>query len=289
VQISDLSVRRPVFAAVLAILLTLIGTVAFLSLSVREYPDTDPPVVSVDTTYIGAAASVVESRVTQVIEERLAGIEGIQTISSRSSDGRSSIAIEFSPGRSVDSAANDVRDRVAGVANELPDDALAPEVRKVDSDAQPVMWIVFSAKGWTSLQLSDYVDRNVVDRFSAIDGVATVQVSGEARPSTRVWLQPDRLAAFGLTPADVERALRSQNVELPAGRIEAKSQNVTIRVNRPFAKPADFTQLIVGRGADGYLVRLSDVARVEEGAENPYQVFVSPVRTRWPWPRPPSR
>jgi multidrug efflux pump len=275
VQISDLSVRRPVFAAVLAILLTLVGVVAFLGLSVREYPDTDPPVVSVDTTYLGAAASVVESRVTQVIEERLAGIEGIQTISSRSSDGRSSISIEFSPGRSVDSAANDVRDRVAGVADDLPDDVLAPEVRKVDSDAQPVMWIVFSAKGWSQLQLSDYVDRNVVDRFSAIDGVATVQVSGEARPSTRVWLRPDRLAAFGLTPADIERALRSQNVELPAGRIEARSQNVTIRVNRPFAKPADFPQLVVGRGADGYLIRLGDVARVEEGAENPYQVFRS--------------
>jgi multidrug efflux pump len=272
-QISDLSVRRPVFAAVLAILISLLGLVAFLSLSVREYPDTDPPIVSVQTTYVGAAASVVESRVTQVIEERLAGIEGIQTITSRSRDGGSDISIEFTPGRSVDSAANDVRDRVAGVVDDLPDDALPPEVRKVDSDAQPVVYIVFSASGWSQLQLSDWVDRNVVDRFSALDGVATVQVNGEARPATRVWLLPSRLAAYGLTPADVERALRSQNVELPAGRIESGSQNVTIRVNRPFAKPADFNQLVVGRGADGYLVRLSDVARIEEGAENPYQVF----------------
>jgi multidrug efflux pump len=272
-QISDLSVRRPVFAAVLAILITLLGLVAFLSLSVREYPDTDPPVVSVQTTYVGAAASVVESRVTQVIEERLAGIEGIQTITSRSRDGGSDISIEFTPGRSVDSAANDVRDRVAGVVDDLPDDVLPPEVRKVDSDAQAVVYIVFSASGWSQLQLSDWVDRNVVDRFSALDGVATVQVNGEARPATRVWLLPSRLAAYGLTPADVERALRNQNVELPAGRIESESQNVTIRVNRPFAKPADFNALVVGRGADGYLVRLADVARIEEGAENPYQVF----------------
>ncbi|MDB5716872.1 MAG: efflux transporter permease subunit, partial [Sphingomonas bacterium] len=274
-QLSDLSVRRPVFAAVLAILLTLVGIVAFLNLSVREYPDTDPPVVSVETIYTGAAASVVESRVTQVIEERLAGIEGIQTITSRSRDGQSDISVEFAPGRSVDSAANDVRDRVGGVADDLPDEALAPEVRKVDADAQPVMWIVFSATGWNALQLTDYVDRNVVDRFSAIDGVATVQVGGQSRPATRVWLLPERLAAYSLTPADVERSLRSQNVELPAGRIESASQNVTIRVNRPFGKPADFAQLIVARGADGYLVRLGDVARIEEGAENPYQIFRS--------------
>ncbi|AGH50598.1 MULTISPECIES: efflux RND transporter permease subunit [Sphingomonadales] len=272
--LSDVSVKRPVFAAVMSILLTIIGAVAFFALSVREYPDVDPPIVSVETTYTGAAANVVESRVTQLIEERLAGIEGIQTITSRSRDGTSDISVEFSPGRNIDDAANDVRDRVGGVAEDLPDDALPPEIRKVDADAQPVLWFTFSAPpGWSRVQLSDYVDRTLVDRFSAIDGVARVQIGGEARPAMRVWLQPERLAAFSLTPGDVETALRTQNVELPAGRIEAQRQNVTVRVNRPFATAAEFAQLVVGRGQGGYLVRLGDVARVEEAPENLYSSF----------------
>jgi multidrug efflux pump len=273
VQLSDISVKRPVFAAVLAILIGVIGLVGFLSLSVREYPDVDPPVVSVETIYTGAAASVVESRITQVLEERLAGVEGLQTITSRSQDGQSSITIEFYAGRDVDTAANDVRDRVSGAATDLPEDARPPQVRKVDADASPILFLVFAKPDWTRLQLSDYIDRNVVDRFSSIDGVARVFVGGEARPAMRVWMQPERLAAYGLTPADVESALRSQNVELPAGRLESASQNVTLRVDRPFTSPQEFTTLVVGRGQDGYLVRLGDVARVEEGPENPYSAF----------------
>jgi len=273
VQLSDLSVRRPVFATVIAILLCVIGLVAYFSLSIREYPDTDPPVVSVETTYTGAAASVVETRITQVLEEQLAGIEGILTITSRSRDGQSAITIEFTPGRDIDSAANDVRDRVAGAVQDLPEEALAPQVRKTDADSSPILFMVVSKPGWSRLQLSDYVDRNLVDRFSAIDGVARIFIAGEARPSMRVWIRPESLAAFRLTPADVEDALRRQNVELPAGRLESKDQNVTLRVERPFATPADFTQLVVGRGADGYLIRLGDVARVEQGPENPYQNF----------------
>ncbi len=272
-QLSDLSVRRPVFAGVIAILMLLVGAVGFFNLPVREYPDTEPPIVSVETTYTGAAATVVESRVTQVLENALAGIEGIETITSRSRDGRSEITIEFAPGRTVDGAANDVRDRVGGVIDDLPEEVLAPDVRKVDADAQPVLFLVVSKPGWTPLELSDYVDRNLIDRFSALDGVARVFVGGEARPSMRVWLQPGKLAAFGLTPADIETALRTQNVELPAGRIESPDQNVTLRVNRPFVTPAQFGNLVVARGEGGYLVRLGDVARVETGAENPYSAF----------------
>jgi multidrug efflux pump len=272
-QLSDVSVRRPVLAAVMAILLTIIGIVAFLNLSVREYPDTDPPVVSVQTVYTGAAASVVEARITQPIEEALSGIEGIDTITSRSRDGASDISIEFRSGRDIDSAANDVRDRIGSVTEDLPEAALAPEVRKVDADASPIMFVVISRPGWTQLQLTDYVDRNLVDRFSTIDGVARVFVGGEARASMRIWLDATKLAAFGLTPADVEQALRTQNVELPAGRIESQQQNVTLRVDRPFASADSFANLVVGRGADGYLVRLRDVARVEESAENPYSTF----------------
>ena len=279
-MLSDVSVRRPIFAAVLAILLTVIGVVAFFALSVREYPDVDPPIVSVETTYTGAAANVVESRVTQLLEERLAGIAGIQTITSQSRDGSSNISVEFTPGTNVDSAANDVRDRVGGAAEDLPEGALPPEVRKVDADAQPVIWFALSAPpGWSRIQLSDWADRNLVDRFSAIDGVAQVQIGGEARPAMRVWLDPAKLGAFALTPGDVETAMRTQNVELPAGRIEAQTQNVTVRVNRSFATPEQFAQLIVARGAGGYLVRLGDVARVELGPENPYSAFRSNGKT----------
>ena len=272
-QLSDLSVKRPVFAAVLAILIVVIGLVGFSNLSIREYPDVDPPVVSINTSYTGAAATVVESRVTQVLEQGLSGVEGLQTITSRSRDGQSQITLEFSAGTQVDVAANDVRDRVGRVTDDLPDEVQPPEVAKVDADASPIMFMVFAKPGWDRLQLSDYVDRNIVDRFSAIDGVARVFIGGEARPAMRIWLQPKRLAALSLTPADIETALRTQNVELPAGRLESTSQNVTLRVERPFVSAADFANLVVRRGDDGYLVRLSDVARVEAGPENPYSAF----------------
>ncbi|MDB5698429.1 MAG: efflux transporter permease subunit, partial [Alphaproteobacteria bacterium] len=272
-QLSDLSVRRPVFAAVLAVLIAVIGLVGFFALSVREYPDVDPPIVSINTNYTGAAATIVESRITQVLEEQLAGIEGLQTITSRSQDGQSTITVEFTPGRDIDAAANDVRDRVGAAANDLPEDVLPPQVRKVDADSSPILFFVLSKQGWNRLQLSDYADRNLIDRFSALNGVAQVFVAGEARPSMRVWMQPERLAAFGLTPADVEAGLRRQNVELPAGRIESSSQNVTLRVERPFITASDFERLVIGRGNTGYLVRLGDIARVEQGPENPYSSF----------------
>ena len=272
-MLSDVSIKRPVLAAVGAILVTLLGIVGYRNLSVREFPEIDPPVVSVSTTYTGAAASVVESRVTQPLEERLAGIEGIETISSRSSDGRSDISIEFSPASNIDNAANDVRDRVAGAVGELPDEVRPPEVRKVDADAQPIIYVVVRAPGWEKTRLSDWVERFMVDRFSTIPGVALVQFSGQARPAMRVWLDIERLAAFRLTPNDVEAALRRQNVELPAGRIESTQQNVSLRVTRGFQTEAQFRALVIGRGVDGYLVRLGDVARIEQGAENPYTGF----------------
>lgn len=273
--LSDMAVRRPVLAAVVAILISLVGAIAFTQLPVREYPQTDPPIVSADTTYTGAAAAVVESRITQLIEERLAGVPGVRTLTSRSRDGNSSISIEFDPGRNVDEAANDVRDRVAGVLDNLPDEARPPEVNKVNNDEQAVLWLTAEAPTWSPIQLTDYVDRVIADRFASIDGVARVQISGEARPAMRVWLDPSRLAAYQMTPGDVETALRRQNVELPAGRIEAENQNVTVRVNRPFTTADQFRALVIGRGADGYQIRLGDVARVEEGRENPYSDYRS--------------
>ncbi len=273
--LSDISVRRPVFAAVLSLVLVLVGAIAYTRLPVRDLPAIEPPIVSVDTRYRGANAQVVENQVTQVLEDRISGIEGIETITSRSRDGRSDITIEFSATRNIDAAANDVRDRVSAVLNTLPQEADPPEISKVDVDAQPILWLNVIHPDWTGMQLTDYAERVLVDRFSSVDGVSRVQVGGAARQSMRVWLSRQQLLAYGLTAGDVEQALRRQNVELPAGRIEGPGTNLTVRVTRQFETEDDFQRLVVGRGSDGYLVRLGDVARVSLEPENRYDLFRS--------------
>ena len=273
--LSDISVRRPVFAAVLSLMLVLIGLVSFTRLPVRDLPAIEPPIVSIDTIYRGANAQVVENRITQIIEGRVSGIEGVESITSRSRDGRSDITIEFSATRDIDAAANDVRDRVSGALNQLPDEADPPEISKVDVDAQPILWINVIQPNWSSMQLTDYAERVLQDRFAAVNGVSRVQVAGAARQSMRVWLSRSQLVAYGMTAADVEAALRRQNVELPAGRIEGEATNLTVRVTRQFTTQEEFSRLIVGRGQDGYLVRLGDVARVSLEPENRYNFFRS--------------
>lgn len=273
--LSDISVRRPVFAAVLSLLLVLIGVVSFTRLPVRDLPAIEPPIVSIDTTYRGANAQVVENQITQILEDRISGIEGIETITSRSRDGRADIQIEFSATRDIDAAANDVRDRVSGVLDNLPEEADPPEISKVDVDAQPVLWLNVIHPDWTTMQLTDYAQRVLVDRFGAVNGVSRVQIGGEARQAMRIWLSRSQLIAYGLTTNDIENALRRQNVELPAGRIEGASTNLTVRVTRQFSSVPEFERLIVGRSADGYLVRLSDVARVSLEPESRYSYFHS--------------
>ena len=273
--LSDVSVKRPVFAAVISLIIVLAGVIAFFSLPVREYPAIEPPIVSVEVVYPGAAASVVESRITQLIEDRIAGIEGIDMIRSRSREGVSDVSIEFSATRDVDDAANDIRDRVSGLADDLPDEVIPPEIRKVDVDSQPILWMHLSGEERDPLWLADYADRILVDRFSSIDGVARVMVGGLSRPAMRIWLDRAKLAAYQLTPGDIETALRAQNIELPAGRVEAESQNLTVRVARAYSKVEDFNSLVISRGANGHLVRLGDVARIEIGPENPYSFFRS--------------
>ncbi|MGY4516972.1 efflux RND transporter permease subunit [Lysobacter sp. HA18] len=262
-NLSDLSIRRPVFATVMSLLLITLGVMAFSRLTLRELPAIDPPVVSVDVSYQGASASVVETRITQVLEDALSGVEGVESIDSRSVNGRSSISIEFKLTRDMEAAANDVRDAVSRVLDRLPDEADAPQIAKVESDAEPIIWLNMSSKSMNTLQLSDYADRYIVDRLAALEGVAQVRIGGEQRYAMRIWLDRDAMAARNITVNDVESALRAENVELPAGRIESQTRDFTLRVARNYQKPQDFAQIPLKKGDDGYVVRLGDIARVE--------------------------
>ena len=264
--LTDTSIKRPVLASVISLLLVAFGLLAYFRLPLREYPDIDPPVVSVETNYRGAASAVVETRITEPIEQSIAGIEGIDSISSTSVNGRSSINIEFRPGRDVDAAANDVRDRVARITVELPIEADPPEIRKVDSNEDVIMWLNLEGAGYTIPELTDYAERYLVDRFSVLNGVANVRVGGAQTYSMRIWIDRQALAARGLTIEDIERALRAENVELPAGSIESRQRQFTVRLQRAFRTPADFARMVLVKGSDGYLVRLGDVARVEREA-----------------------
>lgn len=271
--LSDVSVKRPVFATVLALLLVIFGLVAYSMLPLREYPDIDPPVVTVETYYVGAAASIIDSQLTQVIEERIAGIEGIEYIESRSEDGRSQITIRFSINKDINEAANDIRDRVSGILSDLPVEADPPEVQKLDANQDVIIWWNLVSDNLTLPELTDYAERNLVDRFSTLEGVARVRVGGGQRYAMRVWLDRKAMAARDLTVADVEQALRAENVELPAGAIESLNRQFTARVARSFVSEDDFARLVIARGENNYLVRLGDVARVERSTEEHRNLF----------------
>jgi len=266
--ISNQSVRRPVFATVISALLVILGLSALVNLPVRQYPDVDSPVVSISTSYGGASSEVVETKVTQIIEDVIAGIEGIEKLTSTSRDERSDIRVEFALSRDIDGAANDIRDRVSRILDQLPTEADPPEIAKVDSSSSPVMWLNLSSDRHSGLEQTDYADRYLVDRFSTVPGVARVRISGARRYAMRVWLSREALAARGLTVADVEASLRAENVELPAGRLESTEREFTLRTDTGFRSEEDFRKLVVGRGPDGQLVRLAEVAEVRIGAEN---------------------
>jgi len=267
-KISELSVRRPVFAAVLSMFLVLIGLASALNLSVREYPDIDPPIISIDTNYRGASADIIETRVTQVIEDQVAGLEGIKKLTSRSRDERSSVDLEFALNRNVDEAANDVRDRVGRVLSQLPPEADPPRIAKSDSDTRPVMWLTFTSDRHSTLELTDIAERVLVDRLSVVEGVARVRLGGSRRYAMRLWLDREAMAARGVTSEDITDALRRENVELPAGRLESSQREFTLRTRTGLTRAEDFEALVVRRGSDGNFVRVSDVAEVRVGAED---------------------
>jgi len=268
VKISDVSVRRPVFATVVSLLLVILGLLAFDRLAVRELPEVESPVVSIDVSYRGAAADVVETKITQVLEERVSGIEGVTKITSQSIDGRASINLEFVPERDIDEAANDVRDRVSRVADDLPPEADPPEIAKADFNADPVIWLNLSSSTMDVLQLTDYAERVLAERLGVLPGVARVRMAGARSYAMRVWIDREALAARQLTVTDIENALRRENVQLPAGRLESSQREFTLRTETGLNTEQDFRELVIGRGADGYLVRLREVADVRLAAEN---------------------
>jgi multidrug efflux pump len=265
--LSDLSIKRPVLATVMSLVIVLVGVISYQRLSVREYPNIDEPVVNVEIRYPGATAEIIESQITQPLEESLAGIDGIDLLTSISRPENSQITVKFRLSRNPDEAANDVRDRVSRVRGRLPDEIDEPVISKVEADAQPTIYLAFSSSSHAPLEITDYADRYVKDRLQNIDGVANVQIIGERRYAMRLWLDPARLAAYRLTPQDVEDALRRQNVEIPSGRIESAEREFTVLSETDLRTPAEFDQLIL-RDSGGYLVRLKDVGRSEVGARD---------------------
>ena len=269
--ISDTSVRRPVMALVLNLILIAFGTVAYTRLTVREYPDIDPPIVTVETYYRGASAGVVERRITQRLEDRISQVEAIKNISSVSVDGKSEITVEFNLGRSLDSAANDIREAISPVLPTLPEEVEPPNVGKTELSAEVLMYLNLAtsdgAEPRSIPELTDYAERYLVDRFSRLPGIARVRINGGTRYALRVWLDRESLAARGLTSLDVEEALRRENVDPPAGTVQSLDRQFTVRINRLYRTPEDFEKLVIARGENGYQVRLGEVARVELGAE----------------------
>ncbi len=265
--LSDLSIRRPVLASMLSAALVLFGIIGYRQLSVREYPDVDPPVISVQTTLAGANPQVMESAVTDILEEELSTVPGLRTLVSSSAEQFSNITLEFTLDRDVDDAAQDVRDKVSRVRGRLPLDIREPVIAKQEADASPFFWLALNGQNYSLLQLSDLADRLVKSQLQSVPGVGSVFIAGERRYSMRVWLSTAQLAARGLTVQDVERAIRSRNVEVPAGRIESNRREFTVRSQGQLKTPTEFGELVVA-SQGGQLVKLKDLGRVELAAED---------------------
>jgi multidrug efflux pump len=264
--LSDICIRRPVFATVMSLIIVLVGLVSYKQLSVREYPKIDEPVVTVNTVYPGASSEVVESQITKPLEDSIAGIDGIDVLTSISRAEQSQITIRFRLEKDPDSGANDVRDRVSRVRSKLPQTIEEPVIAKVEADASPILWLSFSSPTMSPLDLTDVANRIVKPRLQLLPGAADVRINGERKYAMRIWLDRNKLAAYQLAPADVEDALRNQNVEVPAGRIESRQREFSVVSQTDLTTPAQFEDVIV-RHVNGYPVRIKDVARVEIGPQ----------------------
>ncbi len=266
-HISETTVKRPVLAAVLSLFVVLIGIASYDKLTIREYPDIDRPVVTVTTVYKGASSKILERDVTQIIEDSLAGISGIRKITSESKDEVSKIRVEFTLQTKIDSAANDVRDKVSRVAALLPDQADSPRIAKSDSDARAMMWIGFSSDILTSIQLNDYLERNVVDRLSIQPGVASITIGGERKYSVRVWMDPELISSRQLTVIDVIKAIKEENIERGAGRFESEEREIGLKLDSKLKTLEEYNKVVIKHYGDSKIY-LSDVARVEIGPES---------------------
>lgn len=265
--LSEISIKRPVLATVMSLLVLLIGAVSYDRLTIREYPKIDVPVVTVETNYPGASASIIETQVTQIIEDSLSGIEGIDFISSISRSGQSQITVTFTLDRDPDDAASDVRDRVGRVRGALPDDVDEPITAKTEADAQPIFWLALSSDRHSMMEISDIADRMVKDPLQTVNGVASVMMFGDRRYAMRIWLDPARMAAYEIIPQDIESALSSQNIEIPAGRIESDQREFSVLSRTDINSVSQFENIII-RNDSGYPVRIKDIARVEIAPED---------------------
>ena len=264
-QIAELSIRRPVLATVLSLLVLLIGAVSYSRLTVREYPKIDEPVVTVRVNYSGASAEVIESQVSKPLEDSIAGIEGVDVITSISRAEQSQISVRFRLEKDADTAAAEVRDRTARVRNRLPDAVDEPVIAKVEADASPVMWLAFSSNTRSPLEINELINRVAKPRLQTVTGVADVPIYGERKYAMRIWLDPQRLAALSLTTQDIEDAIRRNNLELPAGRIESQQREFSVTSRTELVTPEQFGNITIN-SANGYPLRMRDVARVEEAA-----------------------
>jgi len=265
-HVSELTVKRPVLASVISLFLVLIGIISYDKLTIREYPDIDKPVITVSTIYRGASAEIMERDVTQVLEDSISGISDIKEIKSDSKNEFSSIKIEFNLNRDMDSAANDVREKVSRVLSLLPKESNQPRVSKSDTDARAVMWIGFSSDQLSAIELNDYLDRNIIDRLSILPGVASITIGGERKYAIRVWLDPDKMSSRNITVTDILRAINSENIEKPAGRLDSNTRELELQMTSKLSDINEFENIVL-KIVNGSKIRLSDVARLTIGAE----------------------
>ena len=264
---SSLSINRPVLASVISIVIVLFGIIGYTYLGIREYPSIDPPVISVSTSYTGANADVIESQITEPLEESINGISGIRSLSSVSTQGRSSITVEFEVGLDLEAAANDVRDKVSQAQRSLPADTDPPIVSKSDAGSSNIMTVTVQSSKRDLLFLSEYANNVLKERLQTIPGVSNIRIWGEKRFAIRIKMDPARLSAYSLTPLDVRNALQRQNLELPAGKIEGNRTELTIRAQGRLYTPEEFGNIVL-REQNGIIVQVKDVAEVVLEAQN---------------------
>jgi len=272
-NISEFFIKKPVFCIVLSTFIFLIGFLSLLNLPLRQYPDTEKSIVTIDTVYPGAASTIVETKITEIIENQISGIEGIKSISSVSRDGRSKVTIEFIYEKNINEAANDVRDSVSRILGNLPKDSDSPEISKIDSDSNAIMWLNLTSNEMNQLDLTDYAERYLVDRLSVISGVAKVRISGGKKKSVRVWVDPFLLSQYNLTVREIENVIKSENIEFPAGRIESETRDFTVKLENSYKTLDDFKKLVIRKGDGESFVTLDDIADVSFGAEESRQLF----------------